>query len=160
MVLCLLSSAYFVLLFNARLSKSKENSTMKYLLLIFIVFTGTVLADVYKWTDETGQVHFSDKPHDIEKKEKITLKVDKPKTTANASVKQIKMYATSWCGYCKMARSYFAKNNIPYTEYDIEKNRQAKSEYDSFGGKGVPVIFIGQERMNGFNVSRFSEIYR
>jgi glutaredoxin len=132
---------------------------MKYILLIFIVFTGTVLADVYKWTDEAGHVHFSDKPHELDKAEKITLKVYNPKTTSSAVLKQVTMYSTSWCGYCKMAREYFAKNNIPYTEYDIEKNKQAKSDYDSFGGKGVPVIFIDHERMNGFNVAQFSEIY-
>jgi glutaredoxin len=133
---------------------------MKYLLLIFFVCTGTVLADVYKWTDEAGHTHFSDKPHELEKAEKIILKVDKPKTTTTATLKQeVIMYATSWCGYCKKAREHFAKNNIPYTEYNIETDAEAKRKYDSFGGKGVPVIFIGEERMDGFNVAKFSEIY-
>ncbi|WP_198147347.1 glutaredoxin family protein [Gilvimarinus polysaccharolyticus] len=33
---------------------------------------------------------------------------------------RVVMYA-SWCGYCKKARRYFRANNIPFTEYDIEK---------------------------------------
>jgi glutaredoxin len=70
------------------------------------------------------------------------------------------MYATSWCGYCKKAREYFRKKNIPYTEYDIEKDEQAKSKYDSFGGRDVPVIFVGQERLNGFSLSRLNQLYQ
>lgn len=135
---------------------------MKYLALIFLVYTVTVLADVYKWTDKAGRTHFSDKPHDIENAKKMTLKVYTSKTTTtteNAELKQVIMYATSWCGYCKKARKYFAENNIAYTEYDIEKDAQAKRKYDAFSGKGVPVIFVGQKRMNGFNISDFNELY-
>lgn len=142
------------------LCELKGNFAMKSLLLIFLVFTGTVLADVYKWADKAGHVHFSDKPHEDEKSEKITLKVDKPKLTNDATLKQVKMYATSWCGYCKKARMYFHQENISYIEYDIENDAQAKKEYDAFGGQGVPVIFVGQERMNGFNESRFNELYK
>ncbi|MDP3010703.1 MAG: DUF4124 domain-containing protein [Methylococcales bacterium] len=91
---------------------------MKYLLLIFLICAGTVSADVYKWTDAAGHTHFGDKGQTVEKAEKIILKVDKPTTTATAAVKQVKMYATSWCGYCKKARAYFAANNIPYSEYN------------------------------------------
>lgn len=131
---------------------------MKYLLLIFLICTGTVSADVYKWTDAAGHTHFSDKGQTVEKAEKVILKVDKP--TATAAVKQVKMYVTSWCGYCKKARAYFAANNIPYNEYNIETDAEAKRQYDSFGGQGVPVIFVGQERMDGFNVASFSDIYR
>jgi hypothetical protein len=46
---------------------------MKYLLLVLFVFAGTVSADVYKWTDSAGHVHFSDKSHTKEKAEKIIL---------------------------------------------------------------------------------------
>lgn len=142
---------------------------MKYMLVILLVLAGAVSAEVYKWTDDAGQVHFSDKPHD-EKAEKITLKTYPPKSTDEStdekktnpvsSKMQVTMYATSWCGYCKKAREYFTKNNIPFIEYDIEKNAQAKRKYDSFGGKGVPVIFVGEQRMNGFNVASFNEIYK
>lgn len=68
---------------------------MKYLLLIFLICTGTALADVYKWTDAAGHVHFGDKGHEVEKAEKIILNVHKPKTTATAAVKRVKIYATS-----------------------------------------------------------------
>lgn len=70
------------------------------------------------------------------------------------------MYATSWCGYCKKARSYFKEKGISYIEYDIEKNERAKRMYDLLGGKGVPVILVGKKRLNGFSVAGFEDIYK
>ena len=69
------------------------------------------------------------------------------------------MYGTSWCKYCAKARRYFESSNIPFTEYDIEKNAAAKLQYDELGAKGVPVILVGNKRMNGFSVSGFNAIY-
>ena len=69
------------------------------------------------------------------------------------------MYSTDWCHYCKKARQYFKKNNIAYTEYDIDKNKKAKRRYKEMGATGVPVILVGKKRMNGFNQKGFERIY-
>lgn len=70
------------------------------------------------------------------------------------------MYSTSWCGYCKKARAYFDDHNIDYTDYNIEKNATAKQEYQAMGATGVPVIIVGNKRMNGFSASAFEKLYR
>lgn len=77
-----------------------------------------------------------------------------------APSKQVVMYATSWCPYCQQARNYFREQGIPYVEHDIEKDAEAVRTYKAFGGKGIPVIFVGQRRMNGFSVAGFNKIYR
>jgi glutaredoxin len=74
--------------------------------------------------------------------------------------KQVVMYATSWCPYCRQARNYFREQGIPYVEYDIEKNEEAGRAYRNFGGKMIPVIFVGKRRMNGFSIAGFNKIYR
>ena len=80
---------------------------------------------------------------------------------ANYDTEQkVVMYATSWCPYCQQARNYFRQQGIPYTEYDIERDADAKRRYQAFGGRGIPVIFVGKRRMNGFSVSAFNKIYR
>ena len=73
---------------------------------------------------------------------------------------RVVMYATSWCPYCQQARNYFRQQGISYTEYDIERDADAKRRYQSFGGRGIPVIFVGKRRMNGFSVSGFNRIYQ
>ncbi len=74
--------------------------------------------------------------------------------------RQVVMYATSWCPYCQKARNYFREQGIAYVEYDIEKNPEARRAYKAFGGRGIPVIFVGKRRMDGFSVAGFNKIYR
>ncbi len=70
------------------------------------------------------------------------------------------MYSTEWCGYGKNARNYSKKNNIAFTEYDIEKKAEAKKRYKKLGATGVPVIVIGNKRMHGFSEQGFERIYK
>jgi glutaredoxin len=70
---------------------------------------------------------------------------------------EVKMYATSWCPYCAKARAYFARRNIAYVEVDVEKP-EGRAEYQRLGARGVPVILVGTQRMNGFSEARLSQI--
>ncbi len=64
------------------------------------------------------------------------------------------IYSTSWCGYCKMAKSYLESKNVPFTEKNIEEDKAA---YDELMGKingnfmGVPVIDLKGEIILGFD---------
>ena len=71
---------------------------------------------------------------------------------------EVKMYATSWCPYCAKARAYFARRGITYLEVDIEKSKEGRAEYSRLGARGVPVILVGAQRMNGFSEARLSQL--
>ena len=71
---------------------------------------------------------------------------------------EVKMYATSWCPYCAKARAYFARRGIAYVEVDIEKSREGRAEYDRLGARGVPLILVSTQRMNGFSEARLSQL--
>lgn len=64
---------------------------------------------------------------------------------------EIVMYSTSTCGYCKMAKRFFDKNKIEFTEYLIDSSGEANQEFRELNGKGVPLIFVGNTRIKGFN---------
>ncbi len=140
---------------------------MKYLLLMLIFISQTGSAEIYKWTDESGRVNFGDRSLKPHKAEKVNVKVNSYEHVTYENIeyykesnsKHVTMYAASWCGYCAKARKYFIENYISYTEYDIEKNEQARKIYDSIGGQGIPVILIGHTRINGFNIANFESIY-
>jgi glutaredoxin len=140
---------------------------MKIILLItsLLFFTNTVHAEIYKWVDENGKVNFSDKKPKKRKVEKIKLKINSyASVTYDTSLygtgNNVIIYTTEKCVFCKKAKRYFKKNNIAYTEYDIEKNASAKKRYDAMGATGVPVILIGKKRMNGFSVAGFERIFK
>ncbi len=64
---------------------------------------------------------------------------------------QVVMYGTSSCPACKMARAYFYQHDIPYVEHDIEWSSKAKRQFRKLGGRGVPLILIGNEKFMGWN---------
>lgn len=75
------------------------------------------------------------------------------------SDKQVTMYSTSWCGYCRKARELFTRQNIAFRELDIEKNADAKKAYDALNGRGVPLILIDEQQMTGFDIRTFKRLY-
>ncbi len=79
--------------------------------------------------------------------------------TITPNEKQVIMYSTSWCGYCRKARSLFTRQNIPFKEFDIEKDEKAMKIYTALNGRGVPLILIGDEEMTGFDVRTFKRLY-
>jgi mycoredoxin len=64
---------------------------------------------------------------------------------------QVTMYTTQSCGYCARARRYFDQQGIPYQDHDIEHSQAARRAYQSLGGRGVPVIVIGDRVIHGFD---------
>ncbi len=138
-------------------SENRMNKTIVYCLCVLsLLFSDFCLSgEIYKWTDAKGKTHFSDKkPLDLPVEE-VNPEIN---TMQSTQVKSVVMYATSWCGYCAKARSFFKKQGIAFTEYDIEKDADAKQRYDALGGQGIPVIFIDDVRINGFNESRVKRL--
>jgi len=128
-------------------------------------------AELYKWVDDSGQVHYGDSPPAEARLKKITGNVSsfssvsvEPLSQSSqvgkaAVAKSVVMYSTSWCGYCKKARRHFEANNIPFKERDIEKSEKAAKAFKKLGARGVPVILIDGRRMNGFDTATFDRIY-
>lgn len=64
---------------------------------------------------------------------------------------KVVMYATSWCSYCKKQREYFAANNIPYEEIDVEASSSNEILYKVLQGAGYPLTYVGYRRFSGYN---------
>ena len=64
---------------------------------------------------------------------------------------KVKMYSTTWCGFCAAARNFFEAHKIHYTKVDIEKNpKEAQEMMGRSGRRGVPVIDIDGKIIIGF----------
>ena len=64
---------------------------------------------------------------------------------------RVVLYGTSWCQACVIARNYFRNKHIDFVDYDIENSDAAKKQYLKLGGKAVPLLLIGNRRIEGFN---------
>ena len=137
-------------------------------MLVFIagmLAAGAAWSEIYRWTDANGKVHFADKPSVEHSSKTVKLRVNtyesvSYKTSSVDVGRKVVMYSASWCGVCKRAKRYFQKQGIPFAEYDVEKSSKGKSEYRKLGARGVPVILVGNKRMDGFSVEGFEGLYR
>jgi glutaredoxin len=70
------------------------------------------------------------------------------------------MYSTRWCPYCKKAREYFSLHHINYVEYDIEASATNLERFRALNGNGVPLILVGDRRMQGFSPQSFEALLK
>ncbi len=140
-------------------------------------------AEVHRWVDADGNVHFSDQlPEQVAPEQVQTQVLDNRINTFNgievtpsdflgareqaridkakARGKNVVMYSAAWCGVCKKARRYFVDSGIPFSEFDVETSQQGREDFERLGGRGVPIILVDDTRMNGFNAARFAQLYR
>jgi len=142
------------------------------LFLVLMTASPVVQGDLYKWVDKNGKIRYGDSPPENVKLRKMTGNISSFSSVSvepfvydpNFAAKRKKsrsiiMYSTSWCKYCNKAVRYFKHKKIPFIEYDIEKSAKAAREFKKLRGRGVPVILIGNRRMNGFSIKAFNRIY-
>ncbi|MCB1800574.1 MAG: glutaredoxin family protein [Gammaproteobacteria bacterium] len=134
--------------------------------MLCLAMPATALAEIYRWVDSNGKIHFSDRPSRAHSSKEVKLRINTYEgvsyDTASVDVgsETVVMYSAAWCGVCKKAKQYFAEQGIEYEEHDVEKSSQGKAAYKRLGGKGVPIILVGDRRMNGFSVAGFEKLYR
>jgi len=73
--------------------------------------------------------------------------------------KPVTIYSTPTCHFCQMSKEFFKANNIPYTEYNVATDLEKRQEMIKKSGQmGVPVIFIGDDLVVGFDKERLSSL--
>lgn len=66
--------------------------------------------------------------------------------------KNVTIYTTPTCVYCRMAKEFFAKNSVQYTEHNVVDNEKAREEMIQKSHQmGVPVIDVDGEIFVGFD---------
>lgn len=149
------------------------------LLLTLALFCATgAFAETYTYTDASGAVSYVDDsgkiPARYRSKAKLSGEMEPvnliesggpaPLGTGKGKLQPVKgaeakkrfdgiieMYVTSWCPACRSAESYIRKMGYQYVKYDVEKDDAARSRNDSYPGRGVPLIVVGDNNFRGFS---------
>jgi glutaredoxin len=132
---------------------------VKYWMLVFGLMVVPAHADLYRWEDANGKIHYTDTPpppnaRNVEHKKITGGKPDElplPYTLQQA-VKNfpVTLYTTDCGDACNRARQVLAKRGIPYTEIDA-KDSAAQEELHKLIGPTleVPVLKIGRRILKG-----------
>ena len=58
-----------------------------------------------------------------------------------------------------MAKDFFTENNVQYADYNVGTDLEKRKEMiEKSGQMGVPVIFVGDDMVVGFDKARLSEL--
>ena len=64
---------------------------------------------------------------------------------------RVKIYAATWCGYCRAAKQLLDDRQVPYDEIDVTDDQAARSEAaDRFDWPTIPIVLIDGELVGGY----------
>jgi len=74
---------------------------------------------------------------------------------------KVELYITSWCPYCQKARDFFRAKGIPFTEYDIEKDKEAAIRKRHLDNRnGVPFVVIDGRGIHGYSEAAYEAVLK
>jgi len=73
----------------------------------------------------------------------------------------VKVYSTTMCPYCVMAKDFLKKNKVKFEDINLEKNEEAVQEMvEKSGQTGVPVLDIDGTIIIGFDVEKIKKVLK
>jgi glutaredoxin len=122
-----------------------------------LAFALTAQAQLYRWTDESGKVHYTDTPppanaKNVQKKGSARLggaEADSAAQQSYALQQAVKnfpvvVYTSKDCGDpCKKGLDYLKKRGVPYTEKVVAKRDEIDELTKLAGAPRVPVLVVG-----------------
>jgi len=74
-------------------------------------------------------------------------------------MKNVTIYSTPTCHFCHAAKEFFKEHNIAFTDYNVSEDATKRDEMVQKSGQmGVPVIFIDNDMVIGFDESRVKKL--
>ena len=113
-------------------------------------------AQLFRWIDDSGKVHYSDRPpvsgaKNVEQKSARRSENAPPALpyALQQAVKNfpVKLYASENCKPCADARELLTKRGIPYTDVAVS---DADTLEKLTGATGVPVLTVGRQAYTVF----------
>jgi len=103
---------------------------------------------IHRWVDADGRVQYSDKPPPGVASKPVAVRINSYGGTPVVS------------GTASPAQAFLARQGIGYTHIDVEKSEAGRAEYRGLGGRGVPLIMVGTQRMTGFSEEGLAQMLK
>ena len=71
---------------------------------------------------------------------------------------EVVVYSSDTCSYCKMVKEYLNDKGVDFEERNISQDNEARKELIDAGFMGVPVVYIDDEVIQGFDKDKLEEL--
>lgn len=131
-----------------------------------LLLAGAANAQLYRWTDPSGRVHFTDTPpppnaRNVQKKHLAPPPSEPSKPAAPYVVQQarrtapVTLYTGLNCDPCGAARKLLNERGVPFREVSVGDEASAAELKKDAGGSIVPAIVVGNSSQVGFEQGRY-----
>lgn len=74
-------------------------------------------------------------------------------------MKNVTIYSIPTCHFCHAAKEFFKEHSIVFTDYNVSEDSAKRDEMIQKSGQiSVPVIFIDNEMVTGFEEPKLREL--
>jgi len=76
-----------------------------------------------------------------------------------AAQKDVTIYTTPTCHFCHAAKEFFTEHGVNFSEYNVATDLEKRKEMIQKSGQmGVPVIYVGNDLVVGFDEPRLRQL--
>ncbi len=126
------------------------------LFLLALSFALPAAAELYRWTDSTGHVNYSDQPPPPSVKQIKRINSASGSTTVDSarSGAPVTLYSGNCGATCDQAADYLRQRGVPFTLKNADKDPKLAQELKKrTGAMEIPVLFIGESMQRGYSPS-------
>lgn len=66
----------------------------------------------------------------------------------------ITLYSTAGCSHCRQLKQWLKQHQLGFLEMDVQRNARALKHFQRHGGRGVPLLLVGEHKIQGFHARR------
>jgi glutaredoxin len=121
-------------------------------------------AQMFKWKDAKGVIHYSDTPPD---QAKVEIKAfsgagsgtpELPYELADAvRSNPVTLYTTAQCNACDQARTMLQARGIPFAEKTVNSNDDQQKLKEAGSQGQVPLLLVGRNKLIGFEAGAWNQ---
>jgi hypothetical protein len=125
--------------------------TAVFLLALSMAFPA--IAEVYRWTDAQGRVHYSDTPPPPSvKKLKRIAAPESVDSTQKGNQPPVVLYNGNCGATCDQAADFLRQRKIPFTLKNANNDPKVAQELKTrTGAQEIPVLFVGESMQRGYS---------
>ncbi len=121
-------------------------------------------AQLYRWTDSAGRVHYTDTPpppgakgSSVRQKASSAPGSEPPEPFAVQQARAsfpVKLYSAAGCQPCDAARELLNRRGVPFSEVSVTADPDGLEELrKTTGVGGVPALLVGRAAQTGFEAA-------